>query len=415
MIMTETKKRNIKKLYTTNSDDPEDPEGVRNYFLKIIEVMPNIVYWMDKNGIALGCNKNELDLLGLISLEQFIGLSYDEIGALTNWTKEQIDGFKKADLEVINSGKQKLNIIEPPLAYGENKVVNLITSRVPIFDDKNNCIGVVGISSDITDQLKAKEVSNQLVVEKERSRVLEILGASMAHELRTPLAALRIANDSISQELPHLMEFAIKHAHEYKKMFPDKATEMGKLKKMHLLNEVMQKSIDSANFIINTLLMNINEYNSPVENVVRLSVGDVVSKAIGEYPLTEKEKTLIEWNNNSNFTCNGKETLLVHVIFNLIKNSMYYIKEAGKGSINIYTDTISDKNYNLLIFTDTAKGIAADKLPFIFERFYSNRVGGTGLGLAFCKLAIESFGGEITCDSQEGEYTSFTMAFPKIT
>lgn len=405
--------RDIRKLYTTNSNDANDPEGVRDYFLNIIAVMPNIVFWVDKNSITLGCNQNELDLLGLESLDQFIGLSYEEVGVLANWTEEQMADFKKADQEVMASGKPKLNILDP-LILKDNRTVQFLTSRVPLFDSEGKCIGVVGISSDITDQIKAKEVAKELAIEKERSQVLETLGASIAHELRTPLASLRLANDAIMQELPYLMKFALAYADEYKEMFPTKSAEINRIKKMQILPEVMKSSIDSANFIINTLLMNINDSRKTFESAVDLSIKDIINKAISQYPLASEEKSLISWENSKDFICKGKETLLIYVIFNLLKNSLYHIHEVKKGTITISIDDESDEKYNLLLFKDTAKGISASKLPLIFEKFYSNRFGGTGLGLAFCKLALETFNGKITCESIEGEYTTFILAFPKV-
>jgi len=56
-------------------------------------------------------------------------------------------------------------------------------------------------------------------------------------------------------------------------------------------------------------------------------------------------------------------------------------------------------------------------LPHIFTRFYTwsadrNQSTGTGIGLAFCRSVMESFGGTIDCKSQLGEYTEFTLAFP---
>lgn len=406
--------KDVRKLYTTKPNDSDDPDGIRDYFLKIIEVMPNLVFWVNKDSIALGCNKNELDLLGLESLDQFIGLSYEEIGALTNWTQEQMAEFRKADQEVLATGKPKLNILESAVSLEDNKTVQFLTSRVPLFDDEGNSIGIVGISIDITDQIKAKEVAKQLAVEKERSQVLETLGASIAHELRTPLASLRLANDAIMQELPYLMEFAIKNADEYAKMCAQKTTDIKRLKKMQILPEIMKNSIDSANFIINTLLMNISESHRALEGATELSIKGIINKSISQYPLSGDERALINVEDSDDFLCVGKETLYVYVLFNLIRNALYHIHDANKGSITISTDTTSDEKNNLLIFKDTAKGIPAKKLPFIFEKFYSNRFGGTGLGLAFCKLALETFDGKISCDSVEGEYATFTLSFPKI-
>jgi two-component system CAI-1 autoinducer sensor kinase/phosphatase CqsS len=121
------------------------------------------------------------------------------------------------------------------------------------------------------------------------------------------------------------------------------------------------------------------------------------------------------WNNGADFKFLGIELLMVHVLFNLIKNSLYYIAKAGKGRIFISVD--KSPSGNLLIFRDTGSGVPPEILPNIFTQFYSwspdndNRVG-AGIGLAFCRSVMTSFNGSIHCKSQLGEYTEFTLTFP---
>ncbi len=71
----------------------------------------------------------------------------------------------------------------------------------------------------------------------------------------------------------------------------------------------------------------------------------------------------------------------------------------------------ADKKY--LYFKDNGVGISADKLKLIFDDvFSSNKKGGTGLGLSFCKRVMLSFGGDISCKSVEGEGVEFCLKFP---
>jgi signal transduction histidine kinase len=72
-----------------------------------------------------------------------------------------------------------------------------------------------------------------------------------------------------------------------------------------------------------------------------------------------------------------------------------------------------------LMVRDSGSGISADKLPRIFDRFYSTKAGpdesgkgGTGLGLAFCKDVIESHQARIRVESSVGVGTAFTLKFP---
>ena len=103
---------------------------------------------------------------------------------------------------------------------------------------------------------------------------------------------------------------------------------------------------------------------------------------------------------------------MTHVFFNLLKNAVYYVEAANQGGIDIRVET-GDK-FNKVYFKDTGTGIPAKSLPHIFERFYTTTDNGTGIGLAFCQLVMQSFGGDISCQSTEGQYTEFTLKFPKI-
>jgi signal transduction histidine kinase len=108
----------------------------------------------------------------------------------------------------------------------------------------------------------------------------------------------------------------------------------------------------------------------------------------------------------------GDDILFTHVLFNLLKNALYYIRAASKGEISIWCE--QNEKFNILHFKDTGLGMDKEVLEHIFERFFTRTRHGSGVGLAFCKLVMQSFGGDIICDSVKGEYTDFTLSFPKI-
>jgi PAS domain S-box-containing protein len=125
--------------------------------------MPAHVYWLDNNGIALGCNQNVLDIFGLKSIADFTGLTFEEMGRICKWGEKTTQSFKKDTLEVAQTGQAKLNIEEPPIADHNGRMVYFLTSRVPIFDTDGNVVSVTGISMDIT---KLKETQRALILEK---------------------------------------------------------------------------------------------------------------------------------------------------------------------------------------------------------------------------------------------------------
>ena len=93
------------------------------------------------------------------------------------------------------------------------------------------------------------------------------------------------------------------------------------------------------------------------------------------------------------FKFNGDDTLIIHVILNLLKNAFYFIDKVGKGEIYIWAEI--NKNKSLLHFKDTAQGIEPEVLPKIFNQFFTYETNrGTGIGLSFCKIVMQSHHGK---------------------
>ena len=103
------------------------------------------------------------------------------------------------------------------------------------------------------------------------------------------------------------------------------------------------------------------------------------------------------------------------IINNLLSNALKFTPKGGKieVQVQIHQDQIEIK------VTDTGKGIAAEDLPFIFDRYFQTKKstqtlqGGTGIGLALCKEYAQLFKGEMSVSSVLGESSTFTFIFPK--
>ncbi len=105
-------------------------------------------------------------------------------------------------------------------------------------------------------------------------------------------------------------------------------------------------------------------------------------------------------------------SLLVNLLMNAVQHS------ASGGQVRIGVRHIGDKA--MLQIEDVGEGIAADALPFLFDRFFrgdasrSRKTGGTGLGLAICKAIVDRAGGHITVESREGQGTKVEIALPAV-
>jgi signal transduction histidine kinase len=249
---------------------------------------------------------------------------------------------------------------------------------------------------------------NKQCFDKEKLQTMQSITASMAHELRTPLAAITLNADGIKEFFPDLI-----NAYQIAKMQNLIKSDIHSAQLQHLdiaLDDIKEES-NFAHTVINMMLVKSNQSRINSNEFTTCSIAHCVNEALRRFPFSEKERKLIVWHNNQDFSFVGNEILTVHVIFNLLKNALYYVKAAGKGEINIWLERGNHCNH--LYFKDTGQGIAKNILPKIFERFFTNTRHGSGIGLAFCKMVMQTYDGNITCNSIEGEYAEFILIFPR--
>lgn len=239
----------------------------------------------------------------------------------------------------------------------------------------------------------------ELIRYEEKIASITMLAGTIAHEMRTPLSTMAMIGMGLKNSLTDLFE-RVKNKEPIE---PDP----------FLLNapEQIHSTTHSAFTIIDMILMNLKGASEAKINSI-LSIQACVINAIKAYPLTEQERKLIHCDLDIDFQFKGNETLFKHILFNLLKNALYYVKAANKGGVFITTQQTA--NENILIFKDTGSGMPAAMVPYVFDRFYSKTQHGTGIGLAFCKSVMESFGGKITCMAEERHHTTFILSFPKV-
>jgi signal transduction histidine kinase len=106
--------------------------------------------------------------------------------------------------------------------------------------------------------------------------------------------------------------------------------------------------------------------------------------------------------------------LLPRVILNLLGNALKFTPEGGR----VRLSARGGGNGVELSLDDTGPGIAAEELPRLFDRYHQakakreGKVRGTGLGLAFCRLALTAMKGDIRVESKPGEGSRFIVRLP---
>jgi signal transduction histidine kinase len=234
---------------------------------------------------------------------------------------------------------------------------------------------------------------NREKIEHAKLTALRSIGATVAHELRTPLSTIQASAKTIKNL--------------------NSADNVHTADKAAIIDDAVTDIIDEAKFsntIINMILVNVKR-NKAKDDFTQISINTCVEKTIKRYPFQKNEKNLINFDNGNDFSFYGDEIAVIHILFNLLKNALYFIQAEKKGTINIWFS--SEKGYNVLNFRDTAKGIAKAELSKIFDKFYTTTRHGTGLGLSYCSMVMEEMGGKMQCESTLNEFTLFKVKFPK--
>ncbi|KTD17562.1 sensor histidine kinase [Legionella jordanis] len=245
------------------------------------------------------------------------------------------------------------------------------------------------------------------MLQQQRLAGMAAAAGMIAHELRTPLLGIKSGARAMALYSPQLFRaYDLAKEHGLLKS----AIRDNRLQQLKEISDRIISEIDYANTIIDMLLIKAARENS-LQNCIleTCSIAECLEEAMARYPFkSQQERSLVEWEGDFNFI--GSKLLMQHVLFNLLKNALYVIATAQKGQIKIWTKG-GDK-FNSLYFRDSAKGMSYQQLSKLFNHFYSTTFMGTGIGLSFCKLVMNRFGGDIRCEAEEGLYTQFTLMFP---
>jgi len=149
-------------LGTDNSLNKKS-EATLRILKNVLDAVPTRVFWKDRNGRYLGCNRLFAKDAGLDSVDSIIGKLDSEL----IWV-EQAERYRKDDRKVMESPQSKL-YYEEPQTRPNGKEVWVETSKTPLIDDTGAIIGVLGIYSDITERKRIEEQAVSLGMVLERS------------------------------------------------------------------------------------------------------------------------------------------------------------------------------------------------------------------------------------------------------
>lgn len=213
--------------------------------------------------------------------------------------------------------------------------------------------------------------------------ILGKLAASLAHEIRNPLSALKLNLNFL---------------------------EMSKDEIDPEMRECISASVEATERI-QELIDNTLEFSRlPVRKMELCSINDLVEQAIDMSESSARRKT-IEIKATLDETIPRlilNENKIIQILLNLITNAI----EASQKDNHIWIKTKLDEDYAFVEVKDEGSGIKEENQDKVFTDFFTNKKQGTGLGLSVCKMLLEELNGDIYFESKEGKGTTFYIKLP---
>lgn len=232
--------------------------------------------------------------------------------------------------------------------------------------------------NDLTEKLQTSE--------QKRSRFV----SDASHELKTPLASIKLLTDSILQN-----DMDMDTVREFVGDIGNEADRLNRMTAKLLSLTKVDGLLDTESEII---------YMAPtVHRVHRMLAPMAKQSEISIFLQLEDDSTILILEDD-----------LYQIVFNLMENGIKYNLPGG----HLYVSLKRQGDNAVLQVRDTGMGIPEEAIGHVFERFYrvdkarSRQSGGSGLGLAIVRAIVQRNRGEIQVDSMPGQGTTFTVTFP---
>lgn len=219
--------------------------------------------------------------------------------------------------------------------------------------------------------------------------------ANAAHELRSPLAAIRSSIEVALNGDPATTDYS------------------------ELLDELLDECRALETLINQLLLLSETDADRLKTHRETVPLHEVARRAAEMFAgVAEFRGQTLHWNEVEPANVVGNRHHLRQVLNNLLDNAIKFNPNAGEVRLALRVDQARERA--ILSVTDTGRGIPPEDLPHVFERFFrgdkarhrEGPMGGTGLGLSICQAVIEAHGGRISIESTVGQGTVVTVELP---
>lgn len=350
---------------------------------KIIACSTNAIMAMNmKGGIRLW-NQGAENIFGFRSDQVVDKMSIQEI-----FPKKQTKMIMEMMRDEDFGGRGKLNSYPLTFKRDDKKLIEGNLSASILYDEQGKELASVAIFVDLKELLTTERQlseARQHLLQSEKLAAMGRLTSQIAHELNNPL-------------------FGIMNTLELMK------TEISPQNKRRRLLDMSLSEIERLADMLKKML----SFSKPDQGErQKINIHTVIDELMLLYKKRFRENSIKV---RFDLTCDpglvlGSKDQLRQIFINLFSNAMYAMPDGG--DLEISTKILSSKLHITIL--DTGTGIKPEHIHKVFHSFFTTKtesVQGVGLGLSVCYGFIKDHGGDIVVESQEGQWTKFTITLP---
>ena len=357
----------------------------KNFFERVLDLMPGIVFIKDLNGDFLYGNKGFRSLLG----------TNDIVGESTHsfLSKNEADKIKANDELVKETGIA--HDFEERVYWDDGRVSVFRSTRFPYLDENSNFVGICCVSKDMTQEINDREAIEAEQAKNAQASKLAAIGmlaAEISHEIKNPLAIINTKTSLMKDELQN-----------------------GETNKDSLLARIreIEKTVERLDKIIHSLSGISREAGG--EEPTSFMFDDILSDVLVICQGRFKNQG-VRFKKDYDETISSREitsyrTQIAEILLNLTLNSLDAL-EGRRSGVIMWKARIMNGNIYLQV-RDNGPGISQELIPKVFEAFFTTKSHGkgTGLGLSVSKRIANSLNGDLTYQTDDqGHY--FELHFP---